>query len=241
LSDNTKRICLWSGPRNISTALMYSFAQRTDTKVVDEPLYGHYLKTTNADSYHPGAKEILSTMETNGSKVIQQILGTHDKQVVFFKHMTHHLVDLDLSFLSKTINVILTRNPVDMLPSYDKAIKNPEMKDVGYQAHLDLILNLEKLGQEPIIIDSKDIQENPELKLSLFCKKLGIPFEKSMLKWTAGPIPEDGCWAPYWYDNVHQSTGFQPYRPKKDIFPPHLKSLLDQCLPIYEQLNKRKL
>jgi len=119
---STKKICLWSGPRNISTALMYSFAQRSDTKVVDEPLYGHYLLTTDADSYHPGSQKIINTMETDGEKVIQNMLDSHDKPVVFFKHMTHHLINLDLSFLSKTINVILTRNPLDMLPSYDSAM-----------------------------------------------------------------------------------------------------------------------
>ena len=239
--DSIKRICLWSGPRNISTALMYSFAQRSDTKVVDEPLYAHYLNSTDAHSYHPGADDILSTMENDGNKVIKEMLGKHSKPIVFFKHMTHHLVNLDLSFLSKTINVILTRNPIDMLPSYDQAIKNPSMKDVGYKAHLDLIQKLEELGQKPIIIDSRSIQENPEIRLRDFCHKLNVPFDQAMLSWEAGPIKEDGCWAPYWYQNVHKSTGFIAYTPKTKAFPPHLRGLLEECIPIYQEITKRAL
>ena len=236
MKDKIKRICLWSGPRNISTALMYSFAQRSDTKVVDEPLYAHYLKNTDAHSYHPGSEQILATMENDGGKVITSMLDHHEKPVVFYKHMTHHLVNLDLSFLSETINIILTRNPIDMLPSYDRAISNPSMKDVGYQAHLDLIQTLKSLGQNPIVIDSRSIQEDPENKLKQICESLKIPFQESMLSWEAGPIKEDGCWAPHWYHNVHQSTGFKNYIPKTEDFPEHLKPLLEKCLPIYETI-----
>lgn len=239
MKDSTKRICLWSGPRNISTALMYSFAQRADTKVVDEPLYAHYLEKTNADSYHPGAKEILRSMEKDGNKVVKEMLGYHTKPIVFFKHMTHHLVKLDLSFLSETINVILTRDPIDMLPSFDKAIKNPSLNDVGYQAHLDLIQYLEKQGQEAIVIDSRFIQDEPKQNLKKLCQQLEIPFDPAMLSWEAGPIEEDGCWAPYWYHNVHKSTGFKVYQPKSAPFPEHLNDLLDQCMPIYLELKKR--
>ncbi len=241
LADTTKRICLWSGPRNISTALMYSFAQRIDTKVVDEPLYAHYLRVTDAHSYHPGADEILNTMENNGEEVIKSMLGTHSESVVFFKHMTHHLVDLDLSFLTKTVNIILTRNPIDMLPSFDKAIANPSIKDVGYHAHLELLLELEKLEQQAIIIDSKKIQEDPKAMLTKLCNKLNIPFYHSMLEWEPGPIKEDGCWAPYWYHNVHKSSSFSGYKPKSEPFPTHLKPLLKKCMPIYNQLTKDSL
>lgn len=235
--DNIKRICLWSGPRNISTALMYSFAQREDTQVVDEPLYAHYLSKTNAYEYHPGAKEILRTMENDGNKVVSEMLGPRPKPVVFFKQMTHHLVDLDLDFLEQTINVILTRNPREMLPSYDKAVKNPSMKDVGYAAHLSLYNYLVSKDKAPLVLDSRKILENPEKQLKLFCENLNIPFENRMLRWNAGPRPEDGCWAKYWYDSVHKSTGFAPYKPKKENFPDHLKSLLEECEPIYKKLT----
>ena len=220
---------------------MYSFAQRQDTAVVDEALYAHYLHNTNAHSYHPGAEEILKTMEKNGEIVIEQMLQNHEKPIAFYKHMTHHLVRLDLSFLAKTINVILTRNPHDMLPSFDKAIKNPKMKDVGYKAHLDLIEKLEQLGQVPIVLDSRTIQENPEGKLKSLCEKIDIPFDDNMLSWKAGPIKEDGCWAPYWYHNVHKSTNFNSYVPKSEAFPTHLLALLNDCIPIYNEISKRAI
>lgn len=236
-----KRICLWSGPRNISTALMYSFAQRPDTVVYDEPLYAHYLSCTNAADYHPGAEEILSSMEKNGNKVIEMMLGEHPKPVVFFKHMTHHLVDIDLAFLNQTINVFLTRDPVDMLPSFVKQINQPTLRDVGYKAHLDLMQHLENIGQEVLILDSKRLQSNPRAILSHFCQRTGIPFYEDMLKWNAGARPEDGCWAKYWYHNVHRSTHFSPYQPKADPFPERLLPLLEECQPIYKQLLKRAI
>lgn len=235
--SETKRICLWSGPRNISTALMYSFAQREDTNVVDEPLYAHYLTSTEASAYHPGAEEVINDQENNGEKVVRDVIfGMYKTPVVLFKNMTHHLVDLDWGFLEKMKNVILTRDPHDMLPSYAKQIKNPTMQDVGYAKHLELLNYLTGIGQEPLVIDSKEILMNPEKKLSEICNRLDIPFDKKMLSWEAGNRPEDGVWAKHWYHNVHKSTGFQPYKPKKSEFPDHLKQLLKECESIYKKL-----
>lgn len=232
-----KRICLWSGPRNISTALMYSFAQRSDTRVYDEPLYAHYLSKTNADTYHPGAQEVLDDMEQDGEKVVEMMLGDQDRPVAFFKHMTHHLVDLDWSFMRQTINVLLTRNPIDMLPSYAREVENPSMRDVGYESHIELLDYLQAKGlPEPFVLDSRNLQDNPEKTLRSLCDYIGIPFDQHMLKWEAGPRPEDGVWAPYWYHNVHQSTGFKPYRPKTEPFPEPLQPLLEECLPLYQRL-----
>lgn len=235
--NSTKRICLWSGPRNISTALMYSFAQRDDTTVVDEPLYAHYLTSSDARSYHPGADEVIASQDTDGSRVIGNVvLGEYETPVVFFKSMTHHLVNLDRSFLKNTINLILTRNPREMLPSYAEQIKHPDMQDVGYAAHLDLINYLSEIGQKPMVIDSKQILLNPGKKLTEICTAIGIPFDKKMLEWNSGPRPEDGVWATYWYHNVHNSTGFKPYSPKSDPFPGHLNELLEECEKIYQKL-----
>lgn len=237
-STNTKRICLWSGPRNISTALMYSFAQRSDTKVVDEPLYAHYLKETDADDYHPGAAEVLETMEKDGQKVLEMMLGPHDKPVIFFKQMTHHLVNLNLSFLKETVNIILTRDPREMLPSYAREIKHPTMRDVGYEQHLELFEFLQNRGEEPLVLQSEKVLKDPKDALTKLCKAIGIPFDEAMLSWKRGPRPEDGVWAKYWYQSVHNSTGFKPYQPKKEPFPEHLEPLLAECLPIYEVLCK---
>jgi hypothetical protein len=235
---NPKLISVWSGPRNISTALMYAFAQRNDTVVYDEPLYAHYLANSNAVDYHPGAKEVLETMEQDAKKLIHMMLGEHDVPIVFFKQMTHHLYKFDWSFLSKMTNVILTRNPIDMLPSYGKEVETPSMLDVGYAMHLELVEYLENLGQEIIVLDSKNILTNPQKQLSSLCNKLDIPFSETMLSWEKGPIKEDGCWAPYWYHNVHKSTGFNAYKPKTNPFPEKLKPLLEECIPIYNRLLK---
>lgn len=236
--SNGVRICLWSGPRNISTALMYAFAQRDDTIVYDEPLYAHYLARTPARTYHPGAAEVIATMENDGTTVVRDlILGDQPKPVAFFKQMTHHLVELDLAFLAETVNVLLTRDPVDMLPSYVQQIEQPSLQDVGYQAHTDLLRRLQAMGQDPPVLDSMQILLNPRKVLGELCARIGIPFQDAMLHWEAGARPEDGSWAKYWYQSVHQSTGFVPYRRKNVPFPEALKPLLEECKPHYEELR----
>jgi hypothetical protein len=236
--DGITRICLWSGPRNISTALMYSFAQRSDTRVFDEPLYGYYLSQTDADEYHPGAKEIMADMETGGNKVIEMMMGNHDKPVVFFKNMTHHLLDLNKGFMHDVVNVILTRNPKEMLPSFDKVIENPSLKDVGYQDHTELLEYLEKENISPVVIDATIFLKNPERILKKLCEKISIPYQENMLSWEKGARPEDGVWAKYWYDNIHKSTGFMKYQPKTDPFPENLNALLSESQTHYERLKK---
>jgi Sulfotransferase domain len=236
--SDIKRICLWSGPRNVSTALMYSFAQRTDCQVFDEPLYAHYLSKTPAREYHPGAEEVIATMKNDGEKVVRDlILGDFDKPVVFFKHMTHHLVNLDLGFLSKTVNVLLTRDPVDMLPSYAAQVEKPTLLDVGYKQHIELLNYLQSIGQNPPVLDSRQILLDPKKVLSELCQRIDIPFEEAMLRWKAGARLEDGSWAKHWYKSVHQSTGFGKYVQKSEPFPESLKPLLQECRPYYEQLN----
>lgn len=235
---NIKRICLWSGPRNISTALMYSFAQRADTKVFDEPLYAYFLANSPAREYHPGAEDVLATMENDGEKVIEMMLNANEKPVLFFKHMTHHLLNLDRTFLKDTVNVILTRNPEEMLVSYAKVIATPTMADVGYAMHGELIDYLHEIKNPPIVLDSKRVLENPRKTLTLLCEKLGIPFDENMLKWNAGPIAEDGVWAQYWYDSVHRSTQFSAYKASEETLPESLKPLLKECLPYYKELMK---
>jgi hypothetical protein len=238
MKDKIKRICLWSGPRNISTALMYSFAQRPDTAVVDEPLYAHYLVNTPARAYHPGAEEVIATMENEGQRVVDEVIfGDYPgKSAVFFKHMTHHLVELDWSFMQETVNVLLTRNPRDMLISYAKNVENPSLVDTGYAQHLELLDYLRGLGQDPAVLESRQVLENPRGVLQKLCEHIGLSFDERMLRWEAGARPEDGCWAQYWYDSVHRSTGFQPYRAKTEPFPAHLEPLLAECQPYYEEL-----
>ena len=221
---------------------MYSFAQREDTSVYDEPLYAHYLASTVAKEYHPGADDIIATMENDGEKVVADvILGPQPTPVAFFKQMTHHLGNLDQSFMSKTVNVMLTRHPRDMLPSYAEQVDKPTLRDVGYKMHLDLVEYLQSLGQEPAVLDSEATLHNPRGVLEKLCERIGIPFDEAMLSWPAGARPEDGIWAEYWYESVHRSTGFQPYKPKTEFFPEHLKPLFDECMPYYVALAKEAI
>lgn len=239
--DKGHRIALWSGPRNISTALMYSFAQRKDTTVVDEPLYGTYLSQLTDAGKHPGSVEILTTMELDPHAVIREMCGKYPTPVVFFKNMTHHLSNLPHGFTKSFNNLVLTRNPIDMLPSFHDVIKNPTMSDVGYQAHVDLINFWDENNIRYTVLDSQRIQDDPKSQLELLCLKIGIEFDPSMLNWPAGARKEDGCWAKYWYMNVHKSTGFLPYKKKDEPFPAMLEPLLAECVPLYNKLLQKAL
>jgi hypothetical protein len=240
--DPTVRISLWSGPRNVSTALMYSFAQRPDTRVIDEPLYAHYLSRSPARSYHPAAEEVIRTMECDGRRVVQEVLlGDHDRPVVFFKNMAHHLVELEWDFLDHLSNVILTRDPRDMLPSYAAVVELPTLADTGYAVQVQLLEHLTGRGRPPAVLDSSLLLQDPEPILGELCRRLGVTFDPRMLSWEAGPRPEDGVWAPHWYAGVHRSTGFAPYRPKRDPVPHRLQPLLDQCRPLYETLAREAI
>lgn len=233
------RIFLWSGPRNISTTLMYSFAQRGDTIVFDEPLYAYYLSNTVARKYHPDAELIINSMENNGEKVIDIMTGDHKASVVFFKNMTHHLLNLNKDFLSQGLNIILTRDPKEMLPSFHKVIPNPTLKDVGYQEHLDLIDQFERRNAKYIVMDSKMILENPSSELNRLCHYADIPFTDEMLSWKSGARREDGLWAKHWYKNIHRSTGFLEYRQKTENFPNQLLPLLKECIPRYNRIIEK--
>ncbi len=231
------RINLWSGPRNISTALMYSFAQRKDTRVTDEPLYAHYLTHTDAHNYHPGAAEIIGAQNNDGAQVVRDVLlGPCDKPVALFKQMTHHLVELDWIFMRGMANIILTRDPRDMLPSYLQQVSTPRLRDVGYQQHIELLRYLRDLGQDPPILDARQTLLNPRGVVETLCARIGLAFDECMLQWDPGARCEDGVWAPHWYENVHRSTGFQPYQAKEAAFPDALEPLLAECQPYYDQL-----
>lgn len=240
--SSTRRIALWSGPRNISTALMYAFAQRADTTVVDEPLYAHYLSTSPARMYHPGADEVMASQARDWRQVVASVLfGEYDTPIVFFKSMTHHLVNLEWDFLLDLTNVLLTRDPRDMLPSYAQNVQHPTLQDTGYADHLRLLNFLEAHGQTPPILEAKRVLQHPARMLSTLCHVLGIPFDPRMLHWEARPRPEDGVWAKYWYASVHRSTGFHPDTPKLAPFPEHLEPLLAACQPYYARLVARAL
>jgi hypothetical protein len=234
------KLNVWSGPRNVSTALMYSFRQRSDTRVVDEPLYGHYLAATGAD--HPGAEEVLASMDRDGERVVREvILGPCERPVCFFKNMAHHLVGLDRGFLGEVRNVLLARDPREMLPSLALQIPSPTLRDTGLAEQVEILETMLERDESPVVIDARELLLDPPGVLRRACEALGIPFDRAMLSWPAGPKPEDGVWAKHWYDGVHASTGFEPYRPKTGPFPERLKPLLDECLPLYERLRRHAI
>jgi hypothetical protein len=238
--NTPRRISLWSSPRNVSTALMYSFAQRPDTRAWDEPLYGYYLKHTGAP--HPGADEVIATMDCNGARVIEElILGPGDRPVMFFKNMTHHLVGLNLDFLRQTTNVLLTRDPEQMVPSLAQALGELHIRDTGFPQQVELLEYLENLGQTPVVLESRELLRDPAAVLRQLCEQVDIPPDDHMLHWQAGPKPYDGVWAPHWYANVHRSTGFAPYRRKTEPVPERLRPLIDACQPYYAELSRRAI
>ena len=234
-----KIICLWSCPRNISTALMYSFAQRKDTRVIDEPLYAHYLKKSGAK--HPGRDEVLNTLENNGNKVIEKVILQQSDKLLFHKLMTHFLIDINLDFLSDVINIIFIRNPKNIIYSYSKIIPNIEINDIGIKQQYELYLTLKKRKIFPIVLNAKRLLDNPKMMLEKLCKMVEIPFDDKMLKWKKGGRIEDGIWAKYWYKNVHKSTGFNTCNNKKIKLNKYNIKLAKECMPFYDFLNKKSI
>ena len=236
-----KRICLWSGPRNVSTALMYSFAQRKDTQILDEPLYGHYLRVSGAE--HPGREEIMATMNCNGDEVMAELTtqsGNQPAEVLFMKQMAHHLRNIDRGFLDRTENILLIRDPEEMLPSLTIQLPHANLHDTGLAVQWNLYEDLVAKGENPAVIDSRELLLNPEIIISKLCDHLDLEFCASMLTWPAGRRKEDGIWEKYWYQAVHQSTGFTPYKAKSAITD-ELMSLLSECKPYYDKLYAHAL
>ncbi len=231
-----KRINLCSGPRNVSTALMYAFARRDDTKVVDEPFYACYLKETGID--HPGREEVLKAQSHDPHKVFRDLLSDdYDKPVLFIKNMAHHMGLLDKTYFDEFTHIFLIRDPEEMLTSFIKTIPDPNLRDTAYKEQYEIFRYVTRdLGHEAVVIDSEGLLKDPEGVLTTACHKIGLEFDSSMLSWPEGPISEDGVWAKHWYENVHRSTGFRPYEPKEEEVPERLKDLLEECRYYYDTL-----
>ena len=228
---------MWSGPRNLSTAMMYSFGNRADVSAIDEPFYGAYLKASGAD--HPMRDQTLSSMETDAGKVAQN-LKRYSAPYQYEKHMTHHMLEgFPLDWMAETKNVFLIRHPKRVLASYRAKREKPKIDDLGFVQQARILEHVIGLGQTPIIIDSSDIRRDPKAALTLLCSQLSIPFDDAMLKWPAGPRPYDGAWAPHWYGSVHSSTGFSKETRALPEFDGEWAEMIDQLMPIYEGLAER--
>lgn len=225
---------LISGPRNISTALMYSFAQRTDTVVLDEPFYAFYLHRSGID--HPGKEEVIESQPTDETTVADKIMKETSRPVVFVKNMAHHLALMDQSFLNRVTNIFLIRSPRQILASYAQVIETPTLRDIGIEYQYTLFNLLKEKGHLPLVMDSGLLLQNPESVLKQACQHLGIPFMNTMLRWQPGPKSYDGVWAKYWYNNVHKSTGFEKQPTSNRSLPEHLISLNEKAEYYYDRL-----
>lgn len=228
---------MWSGPRNLSTAMMYSFGNRADFAVWDEPFYAPYLAATGHD--HPMRDAIIAAHETNPTVVARRCIDSipGEKPHFYMKHMPHHMIDgFPLDWAKYCINIHLIRHPARVIASYATKRNKITAEDIGFQQQLTIY---RKLGG--LIIDSADIRTNPEAMLKLLCDRIGLGFDPAMLSWSKGQRADDGIWAKHWYDAVHQSTGFAgPEGALPNIKPDHL-TLLDSALPVYEAMAKHKI
>lgn len=238
-----RRIAMWSGPRNISTAMMRSWGNRPDTFVCDEPLYAHYLLKTGVP--HPISDEVIRSQENDWRKVVTWLTEyvPPGKMVFYQKQMTHHLLpEIDRAWLNRVTNCFLIREPREVIASYLK--KNPRMNllDSGFPQLVEIFDYVRThSGTIPPVIDARDVLENPRRVLGLLCDTLGVEFTDSMLSWPPGLRPTDGVWAKHWYTEVEKSTSFQPYRPKSGPVPELLTSIYEQCVQCYEQLHRHRL
>ncbi len=237
------RIAMWSGPRNLSTAMMYAFAARGDCAAWDEPFYAAYLKATGID--HPMRDEIIAGNETDPDRVAASCAGEipQGKSLFYQKHMTVHMIPgFDRSFMRAMENVFLIRHPARVVASYAKKREGPTLADIGFVQQAELFDEVAAWrGKAPVVVDSHDIRANPLNMMEKLCSALGVPFTERMLHWPEGPKPYDGTWAPHWYGAVHRSTGFEGAEGAPPELPTDYRTLADQALPYYEHLRSYAL
>jgi len=237
------RIAMWSGPRNISTAMMRAWGNRSDTSVFDEPFYAYYLKATGKK--HPGAEEVIARGETDRRRIITLLTGPvpSRRRIFFQKHMTHHLLpEIDREWLGTVTNCFLIRDPSDVIASYIKKREDLALEDLGFVQQMEIFdFVRSRMNAIPPIVDAKDVLENPERILRLLCKAVGVEFSELMLSWPPGLRETDGVWAKYWYGEVAKTTSFQPRRPRREEVPKRLREIYDRCRACYERLYGYRL
>jgi hypothetical protein len=235
---------MWSGPRNISTAMMRSFENRPDTIVEDEPFYAHYLNKTGLN--HPMSAEIINSQNLNWIEISNRLCSKiHSNKTVWYqKHMAqHNLENCDLDWTKNLTNCFLIRDPKEVINSYSKKIELHSVNQLGFKQQLELFNFLKENNNSnpPIVINSKDILINPKKTLTQFCNLVGIPFFEEMLNWPSGTRKSDGIWGMHWYKNVVSSTEFNSYIPKEINLPNKYHSIYEECNDSYLQLNNYKI
>lgn len=243
-NSETVRIAMWSGPRNISTALMRSWGNRPDSSVCDEPFYAYYLRATGRE--HPGAAEVIASGETDWRKVVERL--TRDvpkgKRILYQKQMTHHLLpEIDRGWLRAVTNCFLIRDPGEVIVSYLKKNNDPALEDIGFIQQAGIFDWVRThTGAVPPVIDARDVLENPEKILRLLCDAIGVEFTEAMLSWPPGLRETDGIWAKHWYGEVVSSTGFrQPPRREPEQVPERLQTVYDRSRECYDRLYEYRL
>ncbi len=233
---------MWSGPRNISTAMMRAWGNRPDTIVCDEPFYAYYLQRTGLA--HPGADEVIRHHETDWRKTMVQLADLPvSKPIYYQKHMAHHMLpEMDRAWLDRVANAFLIREPREMLLSLVKNVPQPTLADTGLSQQEEIFDQVsQRSGSVPPVIDARDVLEDPPGVLSRLCARLGVPFLDCMLSWPAGSRETDGIWAKHWYEAVEKSTGFERYRPRTGELRPDLMPLLRRCEETYAHLYAHRL
>ncbi|MEE9161566.1 MAG: HAD family hydrolase [Candidatus Neomarinimicrobiota bacterium] len=237
------RIAMWSGPRNISTALMRSWGNRPDTAVTDEPLYGYYLRATGLD--HPGRDEIIVAQPTEWREVADMLTGPipEGRDIWYQKHMAHHLLkEVDREWLKELRHCFLIREPEEVLASYARTREHVTVDDLGFRQQAELFqLVGEWSGTPPPVLHARDVLQNPGAALGRLCGLLGVEFRDEMLWWPAGTRPTDGVWAKHWYASVEESTGFKPYAPREVTLTAELETIKEACEPHYSLLYAHRL
>ena len=234
-------IAMWSGPRNISTAMMYSFGNRADCVAWDEPFYGFSLKQRGND--HPMRSEIIAATECNWDRLVATCTAPAAKPVFYQKHMTHHMEPgFDRSFILKLTNAFLIRSPEQVLASYTQKWSDASLQAIGFVEQAEIFDEVANhLGSAPPVIESDQVLANPRETLTKLCAACAIPFDEAMLHWPKGPKPFDGVWAPHWYNAVWQSEGFAAPLAKSIALPKALQDIADQARPYYEKLKAHRL
>lgn len=237
------KIAMWSGPRNLSTAMMYAFASRDDCAVSDEPFYGAYLAATGID--HPMREEVMAAQPTDPMVVARHCVGPNPagRPLWYQKHMTMHMIpEFDRGFMCQLTNVFLIRHPARVIASYARKRESPTLADIGFLQQAELFDQLaEDLGRAPLVISAEDIRANPSAALKRLCFALGIGFVPGMISWPKGPKPFDGVWAPHWYNAVHGSTGFEDPEGSLPDLSVAYERLAQQAMSSYEHLSAFKL
>lgn len=242
MTGEPARLAVWSGPRNISTALMRAWENRPDSLVVDEPLYAHYLQQTGLD--HPGRDEVIAAGETDWRRVVDWLVGPQPESVAVFyqKHMSHHLLShMSHEWIHALTNVLLVRDPREVIASYTKARHTVTPEDIGLPQQVTLYDELAAAGTPPPVVDAADFLRDPEGHLRALCSLSGVDFTDRMLDWPAGQRETDGVWAKYWYAAVQRSTGFEPYRPREPRLTGAAADAAAVCMPHYERLREARL